>query len=689
MQSTRWILRAGSLGLVVAVLTAPVIVHGQGRAGGGPVQSGPAARPIVGTGVIVGRVVEAGGNVPVAGALVRLSGGALGNQGGVFAAATGAGPRLVEVGASGQFAFTGLPKGSYNIDVTAPGYLPGEFGQERPRSPIPRALDINRQLDLGDGETKTDVTIHMFRLGVITGTVLDEYNQPAVGVDVHIQAVQEIWIGRISSNTDTVLTDDRGIYRAEVAPGDYIVGVGSATVTMPAAIVDEYQQQAANGDFQSGIQAGFAFNANGLPVPPMSGLRIGNLVVESRTQSRVGSWLWTSGDTGPVFVYPPTYYPAANLSTMATTISVDAGVERSGIDLQLRPQRAFRVSGHLMGPDGPVKGVGLRLIGADFNTKTSSPSLFVPVSATDASGAFTFMGITPGQYSLDVVKNPVVARQTTTVSVATGNGTSSIMMSAGPAAPSSEPVWWASQPVTVGNADVSDVVVTLAEGVRISGHFEFPSSAPPLTRQQIEAISVGVRVQPGTIAGRLSGNVAGAVTDDTGAFRSSELVPGTYLIVANRLPAGWSLQSAMVNGHDAADAPIDIGPEGLSNVVMTFTNKSTTLTGSVTGNDFPSSADGLPTPPPTVVIFSTNQNLWPKVALSPRTLRSVPCTPALTYRTTGMPAGEYYVAASSSQVDFTDPRVLLFLSKSASRVTLVEGESRAQDVHAVVVPAAR
>jgi hypothetical protein len=671
--------------VILGVMTS-VLVHGQGRAGGPPQAASPGAQARPATGVLIGRVVESDGTTPVAGAVVRLSGGGIGQAGNAFNAASGSGPRAVEVSASGQFLFTGLPKGSYNLDVNAAGFLPGEYGLDHPRSPIPRALDISRSVDLAENETKSDITIRMWRLGVISGTVLDENGQPFVGADVHVTAVNEIWIGRISANVFTATTDDRGSYRAEVAPGDYIVGVGTSIVTMPTQMADQYTQDVSD---PAGFQASYAqFTSNGLMPPPPIGLRLGDLFVGAGYQSHTLPWIWAEGDHSPVFVYPSTYYPSASLSTMATLVSVGAGTERGGIDLQMKPEQAFRVSGRLVGPGGAVGGVGVRLVGADANTKTNSPSLFTQAAATDATGAFTFVGVTAGQYTVEAAKNAEGSRQIQTMTVATANGASTMsILSAGASNSTQDPVLWASEPLTVAGADVTDVALSLAEGPRISGRFEFaPGSGAP-TPEQIRAIGVGLRVQPGTVAGRLFPvSVLNTATDDGVMFHTSALVPGTYILTANRLPPGWFLRSAVTNGKDAADAPIDISAAGITDLVMTFTNKTTTLSGAVTGDDTPT-VPGFPPPSPTVVIFSTNQSLWPKVALSPRTLRSLSVGNALTYKVTGMPAGEYYVAASSSIADFTDARVLAVLSRTASRVTLVEGESRTQDVRAVIVPA--
>lgn len=686
-------LRMPALVVAAAVITVH-LVDGQGRAGGAPPQQ---SQTPPATGVIVGRVVDSDGKTPVPGAVVRLSSPALGSAGTAFTAAEGAGgPRTLATSSAGRFLFTNLPKGAYNIDVTASGYMPGRYGQDRPSAAINRTLDVLRQIDLAEGETKDDVTVLMWKQGAITGTVLDENGDPFVGATVRLAAVSDIWIGRLSVPSENRSTDDRGIFRFDVTPGDYVLSVGTAFTTMPSQFVDDYFRRMSGPtppDFRSTIDT---LSASGIQIPSQTGLKVGDVSVSASSPAGgsagggPGMPLWTSGTDGPLYVYPLTYYPSASLADAAAVIHVKSGEERGGIDFQLRPEATVRVSGRVLGPNGPVPNVGVRLTGADWN-RTSSPAVRVdaPSAVTDAGGAFTFLGVRPGQYTIDVLKTPVIERQVSSVSVSAGTGSSSIGLVSGPIAPPSmDPTLWAAQPLAVGAADVNDVTVALSAGGRITGHFEFVGSATAPPPDRVRQIFVTPRALPGTTGARLTVSAPGSAIDDSGSFRTAQLVPGQYILNATNLP-GWTMRSAMVNGKDMADFPIDIDASGLSDVVITYTNQQTIVTGSVTAEDSTPAVPGAPPRAPTVIVFPTDQAYWPKYAFSPRRLRTAGLSTTSTYRVVGLPPGEYFVAASTSPVDFTDPTVLAFLARTAPRVTLVEGQTRAENIRATAIPEIR
>ena len=90
--------------------------------------------------------------------------------------ARGAGtqPRVI-TGSDGRFVFRDLPKGAVGLQVALAGYVPGSAGQSRPNGP-------SRAIELEEAERLTNVTIRLWRYGVITGTVLDDSGEPAVGV---------------------------------------------------------------------------------------------------------------------------------------------------------------------------------------------------------------------------------------------------------------------------------------------------------------------------------------------------------------------------------------------------------------------------------------------------------------------------------------------------------------------------
>lgn len=116
------------------------------------------------------------------------------------------GEHAVITGSGGEFSFTGLPPGSYDLTASKPGFTP--VG-DRP---------------LGLSVSTAGLLLKMARYGVIAGHVTDEFGDPVTGATVEVLTARIEGGYLVPSNIRSVYTDDRGFYRAWALPdGKYFV----------------------------------------------------------------------------------------------------------------------------------------------------------------------------------------------------------------------------------------------------------------------------------------------------------------------------------------------------------------------------------------------------------------------------------------------------------------------------------
>jgi hypothetical protein len=134
-----------------------------------------------------------------------------------------AGQRIARTGPDGAFLFADLPAGNYHISASHNGYSSW--------NPAARDDDSENRahtLSLRPGQKTEDVAVHLYPAGVISGQVVDEDQDPVVGLEVWVLRVDWVAGGqrRIQAAGRTV-TDDLGNYRmADLAPGGYYVRAG-------------------------------------------------------------------------------------------------------------------------------------------------------------------------------------------------------------------------------------------------------------------------------------------------------------------------------------------------------------------------------------------------------------------------------------------------------------------------------
>ena len=184
-----------------------------------------------------------------------------------------------------------------------------------------------------------------FSTGIIAGRILDPTGKGIEGLSVEAFGP--------TGRRESVLSEDNGAYRfANMAPGHYKVRVEQRWSFLQSTIVP----------------------------------------AEVRT------------DGTQETQYVRAYYPGSADEASARTVSVAAGVETTGIDIQTRASPVLRMSGKITGFTPGDKTVSLRL----WDVSDSS----IAVSNRKPDGTFEFWRVSPGRYKLQALRSNCKATET-------------------------------------------------------------------------------------------------------------------------------------------------------------------------------------------------------------------------------------------------------------------------------------
>ena len=629
-----------------------------------------ASEPAHGTSLILGQVVDAaGGGVP--GVIVTLSGGLFQATFGGFntvlhASPIPGGPRRTQTTSSGRFVFADLPAGSYSLDATKPGYAAGALGRYRPGG-------LGHSLTLADGERNGAVKIAIWKYAAITGTLIDDVGEPLVGVNVQaLRRSYEIGRAQFGTTSFSASTDDRGVFRlASLTPGDYVLCVTATQSTIPVAVVEAYAQArlTGNSEFPRELGVGGASIAMGVTG---GGIRVGDYLLQtSSPYNRGGAVAPEPTEDGKLLSFQTTFFPGVFGLAQAQVFTLASGEERVNVHMQLKLVPTAPITGTVIGPDGPVPNMAIRLAPGYAGDVSFEEGFDAALTVTDSSGAFRFLGVPVGQYTIRAIKVPVTP-------LTVGPSGQPVFSAVPPPIPQG-PTLWASLPVNVGPEGLPNVTVRMNTGFRLSGRVEFVGTSPKPPPAIVQTLNV--QIQP--IDGHQSGFSRALQTrvDPDGTITSFEIPPGRYVI---RMSApteswlampGWASESVTVGGKDVAVTPLDLQGD-VTGLVFTMTDHPTEISG--TARD----SNGKIDLGAAVIIFPVDSATWLNFGELPRNLRLLRPSSTGVYRIVGMPAGAYFVAAvpDAQAGDWQDPRVLQALSRNATRITLARGEKKTQDV---------
>jgi hypothetical protein len=231
-----------------------------------------------------------------------------------------------------------------------------------------------------------------------------------------------------------------------------------------------------------------------------------------------------------------------------------------------------------------------------------------------------------------------------------------------------------SAPVTVNGQDIIGMSIVLTSGAVLKGTVRYEGATGGLPDNvRISAQSLGGSVPFGGGGG--TGAESRWRSGGEDQFTITRIPPGRVLLRAN---AGrdWGLKAVYLNGQEVTDTPLEVKPqETIEGLEVMFTNRLTELTGTV------QDGQGRPTSAYTVLAFPADPSLWTPQSRHIQTTR-----PDQTgaFRLRGLPPGQYLLAAIDpvEQGEWLDPAFLDPLRASALTITLVEGQSRTQNVKA-------
>jgi hypothetical protein len=619
--------------------------------------------PTTGTGAISGVVTDATSGRPIAGAVVSLS---ITGRGPV-----GRPPRMV-TDARGRFVFRDLPAASdYVLNASRFGYANSGYGRTAPDAATVR-------LRLAENQWLADANVRLWRLGAISGRVVDEHNEPVVGIAMRAFALKLIAGQPYHVAGPVTTTDDRGVYRlTNLAPGSYVVGLLSVQSTVLAS-TPEGAPRLAIGALDSGGYMSSAARGAAVGAPLVS-------VTETHRLAVTNFGVPPAPEGGQARAYPPVFYPGTTSLTAADALDVAYGTSRANVDFQIRPVPAARVTGRVDGASGPVTNMLLRLMPAGserlgFGSEAAT-------TLVDRDGRFTFLNVPAGNYT--VVAQPTLMdfrfdSSDRRLPEPPGFSSNAISVGSMPGVPGlsylattaqNGGAMWGRQPVATSGRDIDDLVLTLRSAVKIRGRVVFDGD----TRRPNEREHLSMEVEPA------NGDPALGLHrdftkdgDTTYSFTIDGLMAGQYLL--ERAAGAWRVMSVVWNSRDVTDTGFDAASGAdFDDVIVTMTDKLITVAGTVTD------AQGQPGSAAAVIAFPVNRSRWINYGWSPIHIGSQPATGAGTYRFQNLPEGEYYLVAvpSAQATAWRDPKFLEAAAPLATRVAVKWGEQKTQDLRVV------
>jgi hypothetical protein len=210
----------------------------------------------------------------------------------------------------------------------------------------------------------------------------------------------------------------------------------------------------------------------------------------------------------------------------------------------------------------------------------------------------------------------------------------------------------------------------------------FDGKAPAPRAEQISQGAIRFELADGRGQGLPMPPIRVAI-DATGQFQSIGIPGGRYVLRATGFP-GWTLESAMLNGRDISEEPLDAdaSPGDITGLVVTLTDASAGVAGTVR---LPS---GAVAERATVLVYATDKAHWVDRGSTPRRLLRASTSTTGNFTLTGLPPGDYLVLATTDALpeNWSMPEYLAPLSRIATRVSIEKRTTRTVALTSTTLP---
>jgi hypothetical protein len=514
----------------------------------------------------------------------------------------------------GRFAFDAVRGGDYAVTATRAAFLPAAYGARRPGR-------LASRLSIAPNAVVADVTLYMARGAAIEGLVRDISGEPAADVGVVVAPAGVV--PQVSAIAGSPwITDDRGVYRAfGLSPGSYVV----FATPQPVRRGEIVQPPVAAMD-----AALRALTERSSPAAP-------SLPRFDRTVS-----------------YGPVFHPNSPTMAGASVITLAAGEERTGIDVNLLLVPTRAIEGTILDASGqPAAQIQLFISGNGTPGPISfdAAPILTGVPGTLGAGRFRYTNVTAGRYT-------VTAKRL------------------------AEPPLWAQAEVDVSAADVTGLELRLQPALTISGRvvFDGQTLAPPDNPASIRISLTSPTGAGGGMGNRTNYGLGTSVVvtpDEDGGFRVTGIIPGDYVasafIPGSTPTSGWWLRSVTINGVDAVDVPVRIDGANLRDIVVRLSDRRPELSGTL------STSAGQPATDYYIVAFPADRALW---RAGSRRMKIARPSTAGRYVFNDLPPGAYLIAAVTdfAESDFKDRAILDQLAGGAIGISLPDDGKVVQDL---------